>query len=264
MQEQWLEDLPIARVERLEPIHSGISNQVYKLTAAGRSYVLKHQRFSQNYDLNRAQEIRLQRQLADYGLAPEILYYDELRGLVLQPFIELPQLAHTELSRIDKIDTSAKVSARIHDLKITLPDWSLEQRIDLYLRQIKVLDAMAANYYQKRLAPYRRLLQQPSEAAAFCHNDLAFNHIFVDANATSIQVIDWEYAGVGDRYFDFANTILLNQFTAAESDHFCRSYQAHSGIRIDRERLNPMLELTDLVHQLWFTLHHQLQDSMND
>ena len=47
-----------------------------------------------------------------------------------------------------------------------------------------------------------------------CHNDLlAANFI---RGAEQLWIVDWEYAGMGDRYFDLANFAVNNELGEAE------------------------------------------------
>jgi len=44
----------------------------------------------------------------------------------------------------------------------------------------------------------------------FCHNDLvSVNYLFID-KSQSIQVLDWEFAGLGDIYYDLATIVYTH------------------------------------------------------
>ena len=42
-----------------------------------------------------------------------------------------------------------------------------------------------------------------------CHNDLLAANFLNDG--TRIHIVDWEYAGMGDRYFDLGNYAVNNE-----------------------------------------------------
>src|SRR5207253_3111611 len=48
-----------------------------------------------------------------------------------------------------------------------------------------------------------------AHAPVLCHNDL-LNANFID-DGVSIRIVDWEYAGMGDRFFDFGNFAVNHQ-----------------------------------------------------
>jgi thiamine kinase-like enzyme len=54
-----------------------------------------------------------------------------------------------------------------------------------------------------------------------CHNDL-LNANFLDDGA--IRIVDWEYAGMGDRFFDLANLSVNHEFGAAEDEVLLDAY----------------------------------------
>lgn len=257
MQQQWLQELPLGPIEQFDPLLKGLSNDVYKLTSAGQHYVLKHFRFDVSYGLDRYQEIGVQSQLATQGIAPPVLHFDLELGLLLQPFIEASDLAAAALKDGEKIKILAEVSAHIHQLHIELPVWSLRERIELYCASLANFDAQQARLFSRRLNGYHELLDQFGMHSTLCHNDLAYHHIFV--SQPQPLVIDWEYAGVGDRYFDLANSILINKLDGQQQRSFIHAYEGASGMRVKQNKLDNMLEFCELVNQLWYELYRHLQ-----
>ena len=55
-----------------------------------------------------------------------------------------------------------------------------------------------------------------------CHNDLlAANFI---AGPERLWIVDWEYAGMGDRYFDLANFAVNNELGEADEEALLGDY----------------------------------------
>src|SRR6202043_2992697 len=54
-----------------------------------------------------------------------------------------------------------------------------------------------------------------------CHNDL-LNANFLDDGA--IRIVDWEYAGMGDRFFDLANLSVNHEFGLDEDRMLVAAY----------------------------------------
>jgi len=256
MQQHWLTNLPIHGVMKTEPLLRGVANDVYKITTTSGVYVLKHFRFDHPYGLDRDQEVNVQQQLAEHGIAPQILHYDSAQGLLLQTFIEAPDLAHDRKSMGTKIQRLGEVSAHIHRLQVDVPVWSLRTRLQRYCDNLAEYEPDRARQFQKRLQQQRKLIDSFGKNAVFCHNDLAFHHVFL---AQQPIVIDWEYAGLGDRYFDLANAIQVNQLEFAERRAFINAYEGASGEQIDSDKLAQWLELSNIISQLWYELHHHLQ-----
>ena len=55
-----------------------------------------------------------------------------------------------------------------------------------------------------------------------CHNDL-LNANFLD-DGTRIRIVDWEYAGMGDRFFDLANFSINHELDATQSETLLSAY----------------------------------------
>ena len=62
--------------------------------------------------------------------------------------------------------------------------------------------------------PARRAARGPA-AERPCHNDLLTAN-FID-DGTRIRIVDWEYAGMGDVFFDLANFSVNNGLSARTS-----------------------------------------------
>ncbi|KFZ30583.1 hypothetical protein IDSA_08590 [Pseudidiomarina salinarum] len=256
MQQQWLSDLPVHGVISTEPLLRGVANDVYKIVTTSGSYVLKHFRFDHPYGLNREQEVAVQQQLAAEHLAPPVLHFDPIQGLLLQPFLDGPDLAQSLETVTDKIQLLADVSARIHRVQIEVPPWSLRSRLQRYCDQLREFEADRGRQFAKRLQRHQKLIDSFGAHPVFCHNDLAFHHVFLNGDPL---VIDWEYSGLGERYFDLASTIQVNQFDDAQQRAFVNAYEGIAGFQINSKLLEDWLALVNLVSQLWYELHHNLQ-----
>ncbi|RUO63574.1 phosphotransferase [Pseudidiomarina insulisalsae] len=256
MQQQWLDSLPIHGVIKAEPLLRGVANNVYKITTTKTDYILKQFRFDHPYGLDRDQEVHVQRQLAQLNLAPEIIHYDATQGLVLQVFLKEPDLAHTDIPMADKLRELADLSAHIHRVSVEAPVWSLRERLNRYCQQLAEFDAEHARQFTQRLRGFRKLLDSFAAHPVFCHNDLGLHHVFLNPTP---RVIDWEYSGLGERYFDLANTMAANDLERHQCNAFINAYEATSGFQVQRQTLDNWRELVAVVNQLWYELHHHLQ-----
>lgn len=256
MQQQWLDSLPIHGVIKAEPLLRGVANNVYKITTTKATYILKQFRFDHPYGLDRDQEVQVQRQLAEQQLAPEVLHYDAAQGLVVQSYLEEPDLAHADLPMADKLRELAQLAAHIHRVSINAPVWSLRERLARYCQQLAEFDRDHAKQFESRLKRFRKLLDSFAAHPVFCHNDLGLHHVFL---APTPRVIDWEYSGIGERYFDLASAMAANEMELPQRNAFINAYEASAGFQVHRETLESWRELVAVVNQLWYELHHHLQ-----
>ena len=55
-----------------------------------------------------------------------------------------------------------------------------------------------------------------------CHNDLLTANFLHDGER--VRIVDWEYAGVGDRYFDLGNLSVNNGLEEADDERLLEAY----------------------------------------
>ena len=94
------------------------------------------------------------------------------------------------------------------------------------------------------------LLSAPIELMP-CHNDL-LNANFID-DGTRIRIIDWEYAGMGDPFFDLGNFSINHELTSDEDEILLRAYDGT--VRRGRlARLTLMRVVSDFREAMWGVL----------
>ncbi|HEY2915730.1 MAG TPA: phosphotransferase, partial [Candidatus Limnocylindrales bacterium] len=112
--------------------------------------------------------------------------------------------------------------------------------------------------YDLALAIARRIelafLTAPLELRS-CHNDL-LNANFID-DGTRIRIVDWEYAGMGDPFFDLGNFAVNHELDRDGEALFLAAYDGDPGgtPRPDRlARLRLMRLVSDFREAMWGVL----------
>ena len=88
----------------------------------------------------------------------------------------------------------------------------------------------------------------PRQLARPCHNDL-LNANFID-DGERIRIVDWEYAGMGDRFFDLANFSVNHELGPAEDEELLRAYFGEHARR-DAASLRLMRFMSDFREAMW-------------
>ncbi len=90
-----------------------------------------------------------------------------------------------------------------------------------------------------------------------CHNDLLTAN-FID-DGTRIRIVDWEYAGMGDVFFDLANFSVNNGLSKDETAGLLRAY--FGDVRPEHERaLTLMRYMSDFREAMWGVVQQALSD----
>jgi thiamine kinase-like enzyme len=84
-----------------------------------------------------------------------------------------------------------------------------------------------------------------------CHNDL-LNANFID-DGVRIRIVDWEYAGMGDPFFDLGNFSVNHDLTPDADAEVLRAYEGE--VRPARlARLTTMRTMSDFREAMWGVL----------
>jgi len=229
----------------IETLTAGPANQVLWLKGQTESYIFKWLRHSQRFGLNRSAEFELQQQLAATGLAPEVIALDPSQW-VLQRYVDGTPMNSFSLSQTEKLKVTAQALAEVHNQQ---PNWqgsSLWQKCESYADRL-------GGSMKPQLSQFRRALKS-HRADVLCHFDLAFAHILVNKNVT---IVDWEYAGWGDRLTDIASSIEVNQLDEPSAEALCHYYRQQTGLTIDHRELDDHRLFIRWLNQQWFRLLKQ-------
>ena len=92
--------------------------------------------------------------------------------------------------------------------------------------------------------------ERGSQPLVPCHNDL-LNANFLDDG--EIRIVDWEYAGMGDRFFDLANFSINHEFGVDEDRALLSAYfgEATDAALSDLRRMKFM---SDFREAMWGVL----------
>jgi len=85
-----------------------------------------------------------------------------------------------------------------------------------------------------------------------CHNDL-LNANFID-DGVRIRIVDWEYAGMGDPFFDLGNFSINHELTPDQYAHLLRAYDGAAVLPARLARLTLMRVVSDFREAMWGVL----------
>ena len=212
------------RPAEVEVLGGGITNHNFKVTLDGDSYVLRvGGKDTGLLGIDRFVEHGASRVAAELGIGPEIAAFLEPEGYLVTRFIEGNPIPTEEMRRPPTIARAAETLRRIHEGPRIPGRFDSFRVVETYCttaaaRGVSIPDAYGR---AKELADEieRARGQQPLVP---CHNDL-LNANFID-DGERIRIVDWEYAGVGDRFFDLANLSINHEFGDHENEALLAAY----------------------------------------
>jgi thiamine kinase-like enzyme len=195
---------------------------------------------------------------AGVGVGPEVTAFIRPEGYLVTRFIVGTGISDDAVHEPATIRRVADSIRRIHDGP-AIPGIFVPYRIgEAYraLAQARGVPIPAA--YEAAHERIRRIemafLRDPVEMRP-CHNDL-LNANFID-DGTRIRLVDWEYAGMGDPFFDLGNFSVNHGLSAEEDRLLLAAYEGEA--RPERlARLRLMRVVSDFREAMWGVLQQAI------
>ena len=241
----------------LTTLSGGITNRNFLVTVHGRRdrYVI---RLAGNdthlLGISREVEHAATVAAAGVGVGPEVTAFIRPEGYLVTRFIEG---APVSLEQVREPDTLARIAdslRRIHQGP-PIPGLFVPLRIvEAYRALAMARGVRIPPEYELAGAIGRRIelacLADPIELRP-CHNDL-LNANFID-DGSRIRIVDWEYAGMGDPYFDLGNFSINHELTPDDDAQLLADYEGPAHIN-HLARLSLMRIVSDFREAMWGVL----------
>jgi thiamine kinase-like enzyme len=240
---------PGRRVE-VEPLGGGITNHNFKVSLDGDEFVLRiGGKDTELLGIDRSAEHGAALVAADLGVGPEVAAFVEPEGYLVTRFIAGRAIPPEEMRRPDLIGRAAEMLRRIHDGP------PIPGRFDSF-RVVEAYCVTATAHRVRIPAAYGRAKEiseaiertRGAQALCPCHNDL-LNANFID-DGERIRIVDWEYAGMGDRFFDLANFSINHEFGDEENGVLLNAYLGEAKSS-DLAALTLMRFMSDFREAMW-------------
>jgi len=233
------------------PLGGGLTNRNHRIDAGDDSYVLRVAgRDTALLGIDRACELACARAAAELGVGPVVVASLPEQGVMVRRFVSGPVLTEEQVRQPDVLRRVVSALRRYHDGPggggVFSPFSTVRRYHALALERGVSLPANLAQALE-RMARIEDGLRS-EEAPCPCHNDLLAAN-FIDAGG-AMRIIDWEYAGQGDRFFDLGNLATNNDFNPEQERALLTFYfgEARDG---DLRRLRLMRQASDLREAMW-------------
>jgi thiamine kinase-like enzyme len=236
---------------KISPLEGGITNRNYRVDVGNESFHLRLAGENTSMlGIDRECEYQAAFIAGQSGIGPEVVHFIEPEGYLVTRFVHGRPILPEELRQPENIQ---QVAARLHNIH-SLP--AIPGTFDVF-QVVREYAQIARRYKVQFPENFDWLIQQMSQAEAAlmsgiqslhpCHNDL------VNANfllGEKLYILDWEYAGMGDIFFDLAN-ISSNHELSIEED--CLLLDCYFGELISRNfaHFNIMKIMSDFREAMW-------------
>jgi thiamine kinase-like enzyme len=253
---------------RFEVLGGGITNRNYLVTVdegseapgAGR-FVLRIPGEGTETFIDRTRELHNHAAAAATGVTPPLLHVIQPGNCTVVPFIPSetmhPESIADHCDRLEKIVAAMRI---YHDNAVFDNEIHVFDMIRDYLRMAGDVGAPRPAETDWMLAQGARIeaaMARDQPAFTACHNDLLSEN-FLLAPDGKMWIIDWEYGGMADPYFDLGDFCVEHPLTEAEEKLVLTAYCG----TLDEHRYARM-QLHKLVADLWWSIWAMIQASVS-
>jgi thiamine kinase-like enzyme len=265
--------LPAHIVERLEAklgsaegeptvLGGGITNHNFRARFGGREVVVRLPgNDTELLGSDRAGERDAGALAATVGVAPAVIAALEHPVVLVTEFVEGPTLEADDLREPATLAEVGATVRAIHGCGKIGARFDAFRLVEDYAAATRARGGQVPNAYDQAHEVAARIEAAPALAdggPVLCHNDfLPANFI---ASPEGIRIVDWEYAGMGSRWFDLGNFAVNNELGPAEEEAFLNAYLGAPPAPADLAALRLMRLMSDFREAMWGVVQTAISD----
>jgi thiamine kinase-like enzyme len=234
------------------PITIGITNRNFKVDIAGESFVVRLSgKDTGLLGIDRAAENDAASAAAAAGVAPEVFAYLPEHSALITRFVQGSHILEEDLQREDVLGAVIRSVKAIHagaPIPSSFPVFRIVEDYRAIAGERGVVTPHAFDEVHMKAGHIEAAFSKHRLPDRPCHNDLLNANFLLDGD--HVWVVDFEYGGMGDLFFDLGNLSINNGLSADAQEMLLRLYfgdvtDAHRG------RLQLMRIMSDFREAMW-------------
>ena len=230
----------------VEALGGGITNHNFKVRVDGEALVLRiGGKDTALLGIDREHEHEAARMAARLGIGPEVVRFED--GVLVTRFVD------GEVGRADP-RTVGTLLRRLHDAPAIAGRFDSFRVVEAYAAAVSERGRSLPDAFGRahELAGQIEALRRAAPSVT-CHNDLLAAN-FID-DGERVWVVDWEYAGMGDRFFDLANFAVNNGLDEEGEAALLEAYGS-----ADVQALTLMRFMSDFREAMWGVVQQAISE----
>jgi thiamine kinase-like enzyme len=208
---------------KVEPLPGGITNANFKVDLGSESVVVRVPgNNTEVLGIDRTTEVAANRVAAAVGVAPEVVAVDAETGCIVTRFVEGRPIPMAELATEPTLGAVIATLVRVHRAGQVDAEFNHFEVIRSYHDEARRRGVPEPFDYEQVSAVLEGIeAARPFKASVLGHNDLLNANMLHDG---SVRILDWEYAGMADPYFDLANFSVNNELGPSCDESILQHY----------------------------------------
>jgi thiamine kinase-like enzyme len=233
------------------PLAGGITNHNYRVDRGDERLVLRiGGEGTEELGIDRAVEYACSMAAMEAGVGAEVLAYVPEANALVTRFVSGRVLAPPDMADESIVARVADALRRFHAVPTVPGRFSAFETVRTYHARALAHGVTFPSEMDTALDDLTRIeaVLSTDEPPCPCHNDLLPANLLDDGER--VRIIDWEYAGMGDRFFDLGNLAANNNLDAAAERALLAAY--FGAVTADHlRRLHLMRLASEMRESLW-------------
>jgi thiamine kinase-like enzyme len=236
---------------KVSPLKGGLTNRNYLLECEGERFVLRVMGDnSRLLGINRRAEYACLEAAHDIGIGAEVMAFFPQKGALVTRFVTGRVLTPKDLKSPAVLRRVVVSLRRYHEQSNGAGTFSAFDTVRRYYSQGRKRKVLFPDNIDRALGILARIEDQRGlpDRVCHCHNDLLSSNL-VDGGR-SVWILDWEYGGAGDLFFDLGNMAANNRFDR-DQERLLLQYYFGKTRDADLCRLRLMRLASDIREAMW-------------
>ena len=236
-------------------LEGGITNRNFRVNFGGTDYVVRLPgKDTGLLGIDREAERLATRKAAELELAPKVAAMLDQPPCLVTCFVESRHMSAEELREPARIEEVARDLRSFHDSGLALPtDFYVSEIVSRYAEVTQSRGGALPEGFEHARDCARKVVKavrkNPDHQPTPCHNDLLAANFLHDGDR--IVIVDWEYAGMGDPFFDLGNFAVNNELDDAGEERLLTTYFGEEPTPRRRAALKLFRFMSDFREGMW-------------
>ena len=252
------------RTGGVQRLYGGITNRNYRVHFGGDDYVVRLPGKDTNLlGIDREAERLATARAAELGIGPKVAAMLEDPACLVTCFVEGRQLTSEDLRAPDALAEVARGLRSFHDSGLELPKrFHVQEVVRDYAEVTRSRGGALPDEFEESLARADEIVaavaDDPEHASRPNHDDLLAANFLQSSHG--IVIVDWEYAGMGDPYFDLGNFSVNNELSDDDEESLLGAYFGEPATQRRRAGLNLFRFMSDLREAMWGVVQNSVSE----
>jgi thiamine kinase-like enzyme len=243
-------------------LDGGITNRNFRVRFGGADYVVRMPgKDTELLGIDRGGEREAAERAAAAGVAPAVAALLTDPPCLVTRFVAGETMSEAQLREPAALAEVAAAIRAVHACAPIAASFDSFRIVADYAAKARSRGGEVPGDYEHAQAVAGRIeaaLAARDEAPVLCHDDyLAANFI---ASPEGIRIVDWEYAGMGSRWFDLGNFAVNNGLDGVGEEALLRAYRGAEPDAGELAALRLMRFMSDFREAMWGVVQGTLSD----